>query len=127
MDTNLTDGSLCRAGRLTERLLRIYICSTNLHVSIRLKLWLFDPPCPVPFFHRSIFPSFAPYFFFCFPAPKQAPAPAAAFSGFAYEGGRVLPSTQLSEKLTVHGGRRVAEGGPRWYSYRQSHVIRVPS
>eukprot|EP00903_Cladosiphon_okamuranus_P007656 g7424.t1 len=63
------------------------------------------------------------------PARAPTPAAAAASSRLAYERGRVLPSSLLSEKLTVHGGRGVADGGPRWYSYRsqQSHAVRVPS
>lgn len=89
------------------------------------------------FFNRIPDPNTSPCprlpssFLVSFSHSKQAPTPAAAaaFSGFAYEGGRVLPSSLLSEKLTVHGGRRVADGGPRWYSYRSSqpHAVRVPS
>lgn len=47
--------------------------------------------------------------------------------GFA-DAGDAASFGRLSEMLTVHGGRRVAEGGPRWYSYRQSSkLVRVPS
>lgn len=79
-------------------------------------------PSPSPPRHRL-----SSVYLFCTLA-KAPPPPPSAFSGFAGEGdGLALPSGLLSEKLTVHGGRRVAEGGPRWYSYRQSTAIRVPS
>eukprot|EP00904_Undaria_pinnatifida_P004070 jgi/Undpi1/13664/HiC_scaffold_9.g03318.m1 len=55
-------------------------------------------------------------------------APAMAPSSFGRGIGQSkMPSGPLSDRLTVYGGRRVGEGGPRWYSYRQTDALRVPS
>lgn len=72
----------------------------------------------------TFFPSPARLFGFVrrvFLLPCQPPS-----SGFP-GAGEAVPSRLLSEKLTVHGGRGVGQRAPRWYSYRQSKLVRVPS